>query len=460
MQTESLIVALLEMRKYYNSGATRRYDFRRQQLLTLREAILRSETEFNRALYKDLRKTPEEAWVTETGLLLQEINHTLKHLKQWMRPERVGTNLLNLLSVSYVHPSPKGVVLIIGAWNFPLQLLLIPFVGALASGNCAVLKPSEYAPATAAVIAKVIAEVFPKELALVVEGDGAEVVPSMMTAFRFDHVFYTGSSPVGKSVYQMAARELVPVTLELGGKNPCIIEKDADLKVAARRIAVGKFTNAGQMCVCPDYLLAHADIKDKLIDLLRTNITTFYGDHLANGFGYGKIVNEKRFDKLVSYLSEGRVVAGGEHDRSKLFIAPTILDNVSLNASVMQEEIFGPILPVFSFRTDAEAANIIDRNPNPLSFYVFTGSSRKEKEWLEKTQFGTACVNNAAWQFTNHYLPFGGIGHSGTGAYHGKHSFDAFTHKKAIMKTAAWFDPAVKYPPLKGKLKLLKWLVG
>ena len=435
MQTESLIVALLEMRKYYNSGATRRYDFRRQQLLTLREAILRSETEFNRALYKDLRKTPEEAWVTETGLLLQEINHTLKHLKQWMRPERVGTNLLNLPSVSYVHPSPKGVVLIIGTWNFPLQLLLIPFVGALASGNCAVLKPSEYAPATAAVIAKVIAEIFPKELALVVEGDGAEVVPSMMTDFRFDHVFYTGSSPVGKSVYQMAARELVPVTLELGGKNPCIIEKDADLKVAARRIAVGKFTNAGQMCVCPDYLLAHADIKDKLIDLIRTNIATFYGSHLANGFGYGKIVNEKHFDKLVSYLSEGRVVAGGEHDRSKLFIAPTILDNVSLNASVMQEEIFGPILPVFSFRTDAEAVNIIDRNPNPLSFYVFTGSSRKEKEWLEKTQFGTACVNNAAWQFTNHYLPFGGIGHSGTGAYHGKHSFDTFTHKKAIMKT-------------------------
>ena len=460
MQTESLIAELLEMRKYYNSGVTRRYNFRRQQLLTLREAILRSETEFNRALYKDLRKTPEEAWVTETGLLLQEINHTLKHLKQWMRPERVGTNLLNLPSVSYVHPSPKGVVLIIGTWNFPLQLLLIPFVGALASGNCAVLKPSEYAPATAAVIAKVIAEVFPKQLALVVEGDGAELVPSMMTDFRFDHVFYTGSSPVGKSVYQMAARELVPVTLELGGKNPCIIEKDADLKVAARRIAVGKFTNAGQMCVCPDYLLAHADIKDKLIDLIRTNIATFYGSHLASGFGYGKIVNEKRFDKLVSYLSEGRVVAGGEHDRSKLFIAPTILDNVSLNASVMQEEIFGPILPVFSFRTDAEAVNIIDRNPNPLSFYVFTGSSRKEKEWLEKTQFGTACVNNAAWQFTNHHLPFGGIGHSGTGAYHGKHSFDTFTHMKAIMKTAVWFDPAVKYPPLKGKLKLLKWLVG
>jgi aldehyde dehydrogenase (NAD+) len=452
--------ALLRMRQYFDTGITRPYRFRRQQILTLKRNLLRNESEINRSLYEDLRKTPEETWVTETGLLLQEINHALKHLKQWMRPERVATNLLNLPSVSYVYPSPKGVVLIIGTWNFPLQLLLIPFLGALASGNCAVLKPSEYAPASAAIIAKVIADAFPEELALVVQGDGAELVPEMMSTFRFDHVFYTGSSSVGKSVYQMAARELVPVTLELGGKNPCIVEKDADLRVAARRIAVGKFTNAGQMCVCPDYLLAHADIKNKLIDLIRTSIVTFYGSQLANGLGYGKIVNEKRFDKLVSYLSEGRVVAGGKHDRSRLFIAPTILDNVRLDASVMREEIFGPILPVFSFRTDQEAIDIINRNPNPLSFYVFTGSSRKEKEWLERTQFGTACINNAAWQFTNHHLPFGGIGHSGTGAYHGKHSFDALTHKKAIMKSSARFDPAIKYPPLKGKLRLLKWMVG
>jgi aldehyde dehydrogenase (NAD+) len=341
--------------------------------------------------------------------------------------------------------------------EFSVAVLLIPFAGAIAAGNCVVLKPSEYAPATATVIAKMIEEIFPKELALVVQGDGAEMVPAMMSNFRFDHVFYTGSIPVGKSIYQMAAKELVPVTLELGGKGPCVIEKDADLKVAARRIVVGKF---GQMCVCPDYLLAHAEVKDTLIDLIRGNIVKFYGDHPADGYGYGKIVNEKRFDKLVSYLSQGKVVAGGEYDRSKLFIAPAILEDVALDAPVMQEEIFGPILPVFSFRTDAEAINIIDRNPNPLSFYVFTGSSKKEKEWLERIQFGTGCVNNAAWQFSNHYLPFGGVGQSGIGGYHGKHSFDVFTHKKAVMKTPTWFDPAVKYPPLKGKLKLLKWLVG
>ena len=448
------------MRRYYNTGATRLYSFRQQHLLTFKQTILKYETEINRALYEDLKKTPEEVWTTETGLLLQDISHILKHLKQWMRPERVGTNLLNLPSTSYLYPSPKGVVLVIGTWNFPLQLLLIPLAGAIAAGNCVVLKPSEYAPATATVIAKMIAEIFPKELALVVQGDGAEMVPAMMSNFRFDHVFYTGSIPVGKSIYQMAAKELVPVTLELGGKGPCVIEKDADLKVAARRIVVGKFTNAGQMCVCPDYLLAHAEVKNTLIDLIRGNIVKFYGDHPADGYGYGKIVNEKRFDKLVSYLSQGKVVAGGEYDRSKLFIAPAILEDVALDAPVMQEEIFGPILPVFSFRTDAEAINIIDRNPNPLSFYVFTGSSKKEKEWLERIQFGTGCVNNAAWQFSNHYLPFGGVGQSGIGSYHGKHSFDVFTHKKAIMKTPTWFDPPVKYPPLKGKLKLLKWLVG
>ena len=460
MQTESLIGALLKMRQYYDTGATRLYSFRRRQLLILKRTVLKYETELTRTLYEDLKKSPEEVWTTETGLLLQDISHSLKHLKQWMQPEHVGTNLLNLPSASYLYPSPKGVVLVIGTWNFPLQLSLIPFAGAIAAGNCVVLKPSEYAPATATVIAKMIAEIFPTELALVVQGDGADVVPAMMNDFRFDHVFYTGSIPVGKSIYRMAAKELIPVTLELGGKNPCIVEKDADLKVAARRIAVGKFTNAGQMCVCPDYLLAHAGVKDKLIDFIRGNIVKFYGKNPADGYGYGKIVNEKHFDKLVSYLSQGNVVSGGEHDRKKLFIAPTILEGVALDAPVMQEEIFGPILPVFVFRTDAEAINIINRNPNPLSFYIFTGSRRKAKEWLEKIQFGTGCVNNTAWQFSNHHLPFGGVGQSGMGGYHGKHSFNVFTHKKAVMKTPTWFDPAVKYPPLKGKLRLLKWIVG
>ncbi|MDX2047647.1 MAG: aldehyde dehydrogenase family protein [Chitinophagaceae bacterium] len=447
---------LLNMRRYFESGATKSYAFRRQQLLSFKNAVLKYEKEINKALYDDLKKTPEECWVTETGLLMQEINHALKHLKDWMRPERVGTNLLNLPSISYLYPSPRGVVLIIGPWNFPLQLLLIPVAGAIAAGNCVMMKPSEFAPATADVIERMISETFSIEHVSIIQGDGADVVPAMMNNFRFDHVFYTGSIPVGKAIYQMAAKDLVPVTLELGGKDPCIVEEDADLKVAARRIAVGKFTNAGQMCVCPDYLLVHENVKDKLIGYIREAVIKFYTDNPSDAYGYGKIINEKRFDRLVSYLQQGRIVFGGEQDKSKLFIAPTVIDHVALDAPVMQEEIFGPILPVFAFSKMEEAINIINRNPSPLSFYVFTGSSKKEAEWMDKIQFGTGCVNNTAWQFSNHHLPFGGVGHSGIGGYHGKYSFDVFTHKKAVMKTPTWFDPAIKYPPLKGKLGLLK----
>jgi aldehyde dehydrogenase (NAD+) len=447
---------LLNMRRFFESGAAKSYAFRRQQLLAFKNAVLKYENEINKALYEDLKKTPEECWVTETGLLMQEINHALKHLKDWMRPERVGTNLLNLPSSSYLYPSPLGVVLIIGPWNFPLQLLLIPVAAAIAAGNCVMMKPSEFAPATADIIEKMISETFSKEHVSIMQGDGADVVPAMMNSFRFDHVFYTGSIPVGKAIYQMAAKDLVPVTLELGGKDPCIVEEDADLKVAARRIAVGKFTNAGQMCVCPDYLVVHENVKDKLIGYIREAVIKFYTDNPSDAYGYGKIINEKRFDKLVSYLQQGKIVFGGEYDKSKLFIAPTVIDNVALDAPVMQEEIFGPILPVFTFSKMEEAVNIINRNPGPLSFYVFTGSSKKEAEWMDKIQFGTGCVNNTAWQFSNHHLPFGGVGHSGIGGYHGKYSFDVFTHKKAVMKTPTWFDPAIKYPPLKGKLGLLK----
>jgi aldehyde dehydrogenase (NAD+) len=459
MHTTAAAEHLAKLRRYFDSGITRPYAFRAEQLRKLKAAIKKYEKEIEAVLYTDLKKTPEEFWVTETGLLMQEINHTMKHLKEWMQPEKVSTNLLNLPSSSCLYPSPLGVVLIIGPWNFPLQLMLIPVVGAIAAGNCVVMKPSEFAPATASLIEKIIADSLSPDLAIVAQGDGAEVVPAMMNSFRFDHVFYTGSIPVGRAIYQMAAKDLVPVTLELGGKDPCIVEKDADLKTAARRIAVAKFTNAGQMCVSPDYLLVHEEVKDKLLSLIKEAVVKFYGENPAESYGYNKIINEKRFDKLVSYLSQGKIIYGGQYNRSTLFIAPTIMDEVSADAPVMKEEIFGPVLPVFTFREQQEALDIISRNPNPLSFYVFTGSSKKEKEWIEKVQFGNGCVNNAAWQFTNHHLPFGGIGQSGTGSYHGRKSFNVFTHKKAVMKTPAWFDPDIKYPPMKGKLKLLKFFL-
>jgi len=453
------ISSLRQMRQFFDSAVTRPYAFRKQQLIAFKNALNKYEKEIYDALYADLKKVPEESWFTENGLLMQEINYSLKNLQDWMQPERVGTNLINLPSLSYLYPSPKGIVLVIGPWNFPLQLLLIPVAGAIAAGNCVVVKPSEFAPATGAIIEKIISEIFSKKYVMVVQGDGATVVPDMMNNFRFDHVFYTGSIPVGKAIYQLAAKDLVPVTLELGGKDPCVVESDANLRVAAKRIALGKFSNAGQMCVSPDYLLVHSSVKDKLLNYLIEYTQKFYGENPAETYGYDKIINEKRFDRLISYLNQGRIVFGGKYDKAKLFISPTIIDELLPDAPVMQEEIFGPILPVFTFSSKEEALSLINKHPNPLSFYVFTGSKKKEEEWLSAVQFGAGCVNNTAMQFTNHHLPFGGVGQSGIGAYHGKNSFDVFTHRKSVMKTPTWFDPAIKYPPLKGKLKLLKLFI-
>lgn len=450
---------LENMRSYYNSGATRSYNFRKEQLMKLKNAILKYEKELHDALYADLKKSPEESWVTETGFLVAEISATIKGLKSWMQPEKVGTNLLNMPSSSYVYREPLGVVLIIGPWNYPLQLLFTPLVGAIAAGNCVVVKPSEFAPNTANVQAKIISEIFPQEYVLFVQGDGAMVIPEMMNNFHFDHVFYTGSTAVGKLIYQLAAKDLVPVTLELGGKSPCVVDEDANLGVAARRIAVTTFSNAGQMCVAPDYLLVHHSVKEKFTRLFIKTIKQFFSEQPENSYSYGKIINEKQFDRLVGYLSQGTIAYGGRFDKSKLFIEPTVLENVSMDAPVMKEEIFGPIVPIISFQTKEEALKIIEQNKNPLAFYIFTGNSKNEEWWLQQVPFGGGCVNNASWHLTNHHLPFGGRGFSGTGAYHGKNSFLTFSHQKAVMKTPTWFDPDVKYPPFKGKLKLFKLVI-
>ncbi len=455
----SLINQLSLQRQFFDSGATKSYQFRKEQLQKLKQAVLNHEQQLHDALLSDLKKSPEESWVTETGFLLSEISNTLKNLRRWMEPERVATNLVNLPSTSYIIREPLGVVLIIAPWNYPFQLLFTPLVGALAAGNCAVIKPSEFAPATSAVIKKMVEENFPPECILCVEGDGADIVPALMKNFIFDHVFYTGSTAVGKIIYKMAAEHLVPVTLELGGKSPCVVESDANIKVAARRIAMTKFSNAGQMCVAPDYVLVHESKKDELITSLQAVVPQFFGDKPEESYNYGKIINQKQFDRVISYLSQGTIIQGGRTDKEKLFIEPTLLTDVSLDANVMKDEIFGPVLPVISFNTAEEARNVIARNPNPLAFYVFTSSKKKEKEWTETVAFGGGCINNASWHLTNHNLPFGGRGSSGTGNYHGKYSFETFSHKKAIMKTPTWFDPPVKYPPFKGKLKLFKWII-
>ena len=450
---------LLAMRQYFDGGATKPYTFRKEQLKKLRAALLKYEAAFHTALYSDLKKSPEECWVTETGFLLSEINATLKNFKQWMQADVVSTNLLNIPSTSFVMKEPLGTVLIIGPWNYPLQLLFTPLVGAIAAGNCCVLKASEFAPATAAVMKQLIEETYTPQYVLFTQGDGATVIPEMMNNFSFDHVFYTGSTAVGKIIYKMAAERMVPVTLELGGKSPCIVESDANIKVAAKRIAMTKYSNAGQMCVAPDYVLVHQTKKDELIAALKITIQKFFSDKAEESYNYSKIINEKQFNRLVNYLPQGNILHGGRTDKGKLFIEPTVMDGVSLDAAIMKDEIFGPILPIISFSTKEEAIKIIEQHKNPLAFYVFTSSNAKEKDWLNSVAFGGGCVNNASWHLTNHHLPFGGRGFSGTGSYHGKNSFDTFSHKKAVMKTPTWFDPSIKYPPFKGKLKLFKFFI-
>ena len=449
---------LQSMRSFFESGATQPVEFRKSQLLKLKQAVLEYEEEINTALKTDLNKSVEEAWVTETGFLLTEINNSIRQIGHWMKPKRARTNLLNFPSSSFVYPEPLGVVLIIGPWNYPLQLLLTPLVGAIAAGNCVVLKASEFAPATAAVLKKIVS-CFSENYVLFTDEDGAQVIPAMMQSFRFDHVFYTGSTMVGKKIYELAAPELVPVTLELGGKSPCVIEQEVDVKVAARRIVQMKFSNAGQMCVAPDYLLVHNSKKEAMVAAMKDAIKSFYGTEPLQSAELCKIINQKQFDRLTGYLRNADVIVGGQSDATTLQIAPTLLQNVSITDAVMQDEIFGPILPVFGFENKAEALAIIAPHKNPLAFYVFTSNNTVAEQWLKAVPSGGACINNAALHVTNHHLPFGGRGYSGTGSYHGRFSFNTFSHAKAVLKSPQWFDPAAKYPPMTGKLKLLKWFI-
>lgn len=459
MNSDAMLIKLQRMRDYFNSGITRPEAFRKQQLRNLKAAVLRYEDDIHAALYADLKKGPEESWVTETGFLLSEIREILKGLHRWMAPEKVPTNLVNLPSSSFIIREPLGVVMIIGPWNYPMQLLFTPLAGAIAAGNCVFLKASEYASATSIVMEKIISEIFAPEYVLYEKGEGTVVIPPLMDNFRFDHVFYTGSTQVGKIIYQHAAGKLVPVTLELGGKSPCVVESDANCKVAARRICVTKFSNSGQMCVAPDYVLVQASIKVKFIDELKMAIEDFFSDDPSASGSYGKVINLQHFHRLLGYLETSNVLYGGKSNEDQLYISPTIVEQVSLDSPVMQEEIFGPILPVISFETMEDGKAIISRNPDPLAFYVFTSNRKKEKAWLDEISFGGGCVNNASWHLTNPHLPFGGKGNSGIGAYHGKNSFEVFSHRKSIMKTPTWFDPSIKYPPYKGKLGLFKKVI-
>lgn len=456
----SVVNKLSALRQYFQSGVTFSVDFRKQQLKKLKIALEKYEDEIYGALLADLKKSKEESWVSENGFVLSELNYALKNLDNWAKPKKVTTNLLNIPASSFIQSEPLGVVLIISPWNYPINLCLAPLIGSIAAGNCTVIKASEFAVSSSALIKRIITEIFDPSYVLFTEGDGSVVVPEMMNNFIFDHVFFTGSIPVGKAIYKLAAENLVPVTLELGGKSPCVVEAEVDIKVAARRIIMTKFTNAGQICVAPDYVLVHQSRKKELLDEMKLAINNFYGEDASTTDYYCKIINQKQFDRLTELMKHGSIVSGGNSDRSRLYIEPTLLENVNMDSPLMKEEIFGPLLPLISFSTTDEALSIIERNKNPLAFYIFTSSKEKERLWLNAVPFGGGCVNNAAFHLTNHRLPFGGKGTSGIGSYHGKFSFDTFSHKKGILKAPTWFDPSVKYPPYKGKLKMFKWITG
>ena len=392
--------------------------------------------------------------------ILQDLKRTINNINKWAKPKRVFPSLLNFPSSDYLYSEPYGTVLIIAPWNYPYQLALAPLIGAVAAGNTVVLKPSELTPNTSALLTKIIKNVFPPEFVAVVEG-GVDTSTKLLDQV-WDYIFFTGSVGVGKIVAKAAAPNLTPITLELGGKNPCIIDKTANIELTVKRIVWGKFINAGQTCIAPDYILIDASIKNKFYEVLKDELITIYSKNPEKSSDFARIINKKNFNRLSEMLTNENCIIGGQTNAEDLYISPTIIDEPSLNSKVMEDEIFGPILPVISFKNLNEVHKIINRYPKPLSLYVFSTNTTQAKKLIKEFSFGGGCINDTVVHFANHKLPFGGVGNSGIGAYHGKYTFDTFSHKKAIVKKANWLDIPLRYAPYTGKLKklksLLKWL--
>jgi aldehyde dehydrogenase (NAD+) len=448
---------LEKKRQYFQTGETKAVEFRLEQLEKLRKAIQTYEKDIMDTLYVELNKPPLEAYSMEIGFIYKEIRFMMKHLRKWVRPKRVKTPLTHAGAKSFIYPEPYGVSLIIAPWNYPFQLTIAPLVGAIAAGNCAVVKPSEYTPRMSSLLKTIIEETFSSDYISVVEG-GVDVSTELLK-MRFDHIFFTGSVPVGKIVMEAASKHLTPVTLELGGKSPVIVDRTANIDLAAKRIVWGKFSNAGQTCIAPDYALIHDEVKDALIEKMKHYIREFYGDMPEMSRCYAKIVSERHAKRLVSFLQDGTIVHGGRYDIAQRWMEPTIIEEVDANASIMQEEIFGPILPVFSFTNIDEAIHLIQRYEKPLALYLFSEDRRVQQAVLERVSFGGGCINDTLMHIATPYLPFGGVGQSGFGAYHGKASFDAFSHYKSILKQTTVWDIAVRYPNYPKALQWVKRLL-
>lgn len=445
---------LAKQRKYYDSGITHSVQWRIEQLKLLKTALGKYEAAFLLALEKDLGKCNFEGYATEIGMVYGEINDCLKHIGSWSKVTKVRMPLAQFPSRGWIQQEPLGLVLIIAPWNYPVQLTLSPLVAAIAAGNCVALKPSEFAPKTAEVLQKMMGEYFNSQFIGVYQG-GIETSQRLL-AQPFDHIFYTGSGTVGKSVMQAAAEHLTPVTLELGGKSPCLVERSADLTLAARRIVWGKCLNSGQTCVAPDYLLVQTDVKEKLMEEIKKAVAIFYPGSMLESPEYSRIVNSRHFDRLQDLMKMGKVVQGGESNRGTLKMAFTMLDQVHLDSALMRDEIFGPLLPVINFENLDDAVALIKRRPKPLALYLFTKDKRVERKVLQGVSFGGGCVNDTIVHLTSPKLPFGGIGGSGMGAYHGKKGFDTFSHQKSILKKSNLLDLPVRYPPYGDKLGMLR----
>ncbi|MCR9130990.1 MAG: aldehyde dehydrogenase [bacterium] len=445
---------LKNQQRFFRDGYTKSLEFRIEQLNTLKTLLKENEEALIDAVYQDFKKPPFETFGTEIGLIINEINFALKNLEKWIRPESVPSSLVNFPSKNYILKEPYGNVLIIAPWNYPIQLCLLPLVGALAAGNTAIIKPSELTSHTSDVIQTLIHKYFSADVVSVALG-GVDV-SSELLELPFNYIFFTGSTRVGKIIMQSAAKRLIPVTLELGGKTPCIVDESADLEISAKRIVWGKFVNAGQTCVAPDYLLVQDSIKDDFVNHLKSAVNQLYGEDPSKSDDYTRIINDAHFNRLASLLNNGSVLIGGQSDESERYIAPTILDNITWDDPVMQDEIFGPILPLLTFSDIDDAIAQIHRTTRPLALYLFTTKDDVEKKVLEQVSFGGGAINDTIAQLGNHHLSFGGVGASGFGSYHGKASFDSFSHQKSIMKKNFLVDIPIRYAPYDGKIKWLK----
>ncbi|MEH7121274.1 aldehyde dehydrogenase [Neobacillus vireti] len=452
METYSSLIN--KQKSFFKTETTKNVGYRIEALQKLRNAIKKNEKTLMEALRTDLNKSEFDAYTSEIGFVLEELRFTIKHLRSWAAPKKVKTPVTHIGSNSYIYPEPYGVSLIIAPWNYPFQLAVAPLIGAIAAGNCAIIKPSELTPKTSEVLENLIKEIFPEEYISVVQG-GVDTSQSLLYE-QLDYIFFTGSVPVGKMIMESAAKHLTPVTLELGGKSPCIVHEDANLKLAAKRIAWGKFTNSGQTCIAPDYLYVHKRIKDAFLQLFKETTLELYGKEPLKNPDFTRIVSERHFNRLSSFLDNGQLFMGGNTDQERLTIEPTVLTDITWEDSIMRDEIFGPLLPVLEYDDLSEVIEGIHRHPKPLALYIFTENHNIQEEVLTKVSFGGGCVNDTVYHFVSPYLPFGGVGTSGMGAYHGKGNFDTFSHQKSVLKQTTKFDIPFRYPNVKNGLEKIK----